>query len=151
VKLGGRGILLVAVSVVVAGAIVIGFLLLGTPQDARKHQLDRKRIEDLRMLANGLIARARDANPDSLPPTLDAVTLTNYMKDAGRDPVTGAAYGYHIVGGGRFELCATFDTAESEAEFYDWERSWAHPAGPYCFQFDVAGSAIPQPIKHPPK
>ena len=151
-RLGGQGLLLAAVSAVVAAAIVIGFLVLGSPQDARKHQLDRKRIEDLRSLSSALIERRRGFAADSLPPTLDAFPPAGaqpYGKGASRDPVTGTPYGYRVLGQGRFELCATFDTVVREGDLEQWERGWAHPAGPYCFQFDAA-TGMPQPERITP-
>lgn len=151
-RIGGQGLLLAVVSLVVAAAIAIGFLVLGSPQDARKHQLDRKRIEDLRSLSSALMERRRGFATDSLPPTLEAIPPPGaqpYGKGAGRDPVTGTPYGYRVLGKGRFELCATFDTKVGEDDLETWERGWAHPAGPHCFQFD-ATSGLPQPERITP-
>lgn len=141
-KLGGRGILLVVVSIVVAAAIATGFLLLGTPQEARKLELDRRRLEDVMAIANDVrgIYNAADGGqtpPDSLPGTREP-----WAPNVGRrDPVTNEPYAYRKLASDRFELCASFDMA-AEDDPRNWEGGWGHPAGRVCFEFG-AGQVTP--------
>jgi hypothetical protein len=139
--------LLTIVSAVVLAAVVTGFLVLGTPGDARKETLDRKRIDDLSNLTNAL--RSYDQRPegDSLPETLDDALLSSYWKTQGRDPETGQPYGYRKLAPGRFELCATFSTVVTEADLEDYRRGWAHPAGRACFEFTLRGGDLLGPIR----
>jgi hypothetical protein len=142
VKLGGRGTLLVVVSIVVAVAIATSFLLLGTPQEARKLEIDRQRLEDLMAIANDVrgIYNAADGGQtllDSLPETAEP-----WAPNLGRrDPVTNEPYAYRKLAPDRFELCATFDMP-AEDDPRNWEGGWGHPAGRVCFEFG-AGQVIP--------
>jgi hypothetical protein len=60
---------------------------------------------------------------------------------SGRDPATGAPYGYRALDSLRYELCATFDSADSLAGRYDEPgRSpefWKHGAGTHCYTLRV--------------
>jgi hypothetical protein len=126
----GQGLLLAVVTAVVVVAIVTGFLVLGTPGEARKGELDRRRVENLRDISNGIFYtwnKGRELPPASLEAFLDGRPLKQSMKD----PVTKQPYGYRDLGGGKFELCATFDTAVAE-EDTDYEFDWPHPAAPHC-------------------
>ena len=131
----GQGLLLAIVTAVVIAAIVTGFLAMGTPGEARKVALDQVRVENLRDLSNGIFYswnKRRRLPPRSLEAHMKGKPLLATM----RDPVTKVPYGYRDLGNGRFELCATFDTA-IEADEADFGSEWAHPAGPHCFRFDV--------------
>ena len=131
----GQALLLAIVTAVVVAAVVMGFLALGTPGEARKDELDRKRIQDLRNLSNGIHFLWNDHR--ELPPkSLEAWMNGRPLKGDMLDPVTHRPYGYTNLGDGKFELCATFDTEVKEADL-DYDREWAHPAGPHCFQLDV--------------
>jgi hypothetical protein len=140
----GQGLLLATVSVVVAIAVVTGFLVLGSPGEARLQELDRKRVEDLRGLAMAL------AEGDSLPHDLSVYDwgLRIRMKNGWSpdDPVTGKRYGYRKIDTTHFDLCAVFDTEVEEADLGDWEKGWAHPKGAFCFRFDTRYSGVPHRV-----
>ena len=135
--MSGRGWLLVAVSIVVVIAIGIGFSVLGTPGAARKAELDKKRIEDLTSLSNELGGLDWRPQPQPLPESLDGLNLRTRVKTSLNDPETGKPYAYRRLAADRFELCATFATAVKEKDLEDWQKEWAHPAGPHCFTFVV--------------
>jgi hypothetical protein len=86
----GQGLLLAAVSAVVVAAVGIGFLVLGTPGEARKGELDKKRLEDLENLETVVTSDWAPGRFGTLPPSLDDVRT---MKSGRRDPVTGKPYG----------------------------------------------------------
>jgi hypothetical protein len=94
-----------AVSTAVAAAVVIGLVVAGSPGDARKQKLDRRRVSDLFEIVDGV--NAYWAQEDSLPPDLralgDAVGFA-----PGSDPETGDPYRYRVLENGAYELCATF-------------------------------------------
>ena len=109
----GQGLLLAAISAVVLAAVVTGFLVMGSPKDARKEELDRRRVEDLRMLANLM-------TPEPGRPLRDSLDLNGYSPDLKAqvtDPVTKQPYEYHVVDSTHFELCATFDTGSVSCAF----------------------------------
>lgn len=134
-KPGGGGILFVVVSIIVAVAIATSFLLRGTPQEARKLELDRQRLEDVMAIAHDVRAIYNMADGgqtllDSLPSTREP-----WAPNVGRrDPVTNEPYAYRKLAPDRFELCATFDMpAEDDPRSFD--GGWEHPAGHVCFEF----------------
>lgn len=121
----------VAGIVVVAAALVLGFLFLGTPGHARQRAMDRKRIDDLYDIASRIHAEyAIDyALPSRLPPEIQKT-----------DPFTGRPYEYVRLNGRRFRLCATFATTNSEQDdTYAPLRGgdWSHRAGRGCYKFDM--------------
>jgi len=138
----GQGLLLAVVSAVVVAAVVTGFLVMGSPKDARKAELDKRRIEDLRMLANFM-------TPETGRPLRDSLELNAYSPDLKAqvtDPVTQVPYGYRVIDRDHFELCATFDTEVRAQDMQMWEREWAHPKGRHCFRFDARYPGGPRRI-----
>ena len=128
----GQGLLLAVISAVVFVAVVSGFLVMGSPKEARKVELDRRRVEDLRMLANLM-------TPETGRPLRDSLDVNGYSPDLKAqltDPVTREPYEYHVVDSTHFELCATFDTEVRPEDLQPYERDWAHPQGRHCLRFD---------------
>ena len=129
----GQGVLLAVISAVVAAVVVTGFLVMGSPKEARKEELDRRRVEDLRTLAN--LVTPETGRP--LRDSLDVNRYTPLAKTALVDPATAEPYGYRVIDSTHFELCATFDTEVRAEDMQPYEREWAHPAGRHCFRFDT--------------
>ncbi len=120
------------VVVAVVSAIVGGILVLGSPADERMRRLDERRVDDL-----VAIARAADlfwTRHDRLPASLEELSAEPGASASTADPGTGAPYGYAVVGGAAYELCATFGRSATlegqrlEADF------WAHGEGRQCFR-----------------
>jgi len=138
----GQGLLLGAITLVVIGVVVTGFLVMGSPKDARKEELDRRRVEDLRMLANLM-------TPEPGRPLRDSLDVNGYspgMKSQLTDPVTKEPYGYRAIDSTHFELCATFDTEVRPEDLQPYEREWAHAQGRHCFRFDARYPGGPRRI-----
>ena len=131
----GRTILLLAVSAVVAIAVVVGFLALGTPATERERRLDDTRLEDLRALRSRVAGHFRRTGV--LPTRLGAMDTIRPGGAGLLDPASHDAYGYEVVDDSTFRLCATFDhpTEDEPARIaYD---AWAHGAGPTCYRFRI--------------
>ena len=129
----GQGVLLAVISAVVAAVVVTGFLVMGSPKEARKEELDKRRVEDLRMLANLM-------TPEPGRPLRDSLDVHGYspdMKAQLTDPVTNQPYAYRMIDSTHFELCATFDTEVRPEDLQPYEREWAHAQGRHCFRFDA--------------
>jgi len=131
----GQGLLLSLVTLVVLVAVTFGFLALGTPGEARKQELDRTRIDNLRDASNAIIY-GWNARRELPPTSIEAFMEGRPLKAPWVDPVTRKPYRYTNLGDGKFELCATFDT-EVSADEAEYGNEWAHPAGSHCFKFDV--------------
>jgi len=55
------------------------------------------------------------------------------------DPVTRAAYEYHVKEGSQYELCATFALdGRQNNEATLGASKWSHPAGRHCFLLDAS-------------
>lgn len=128
----------VLVVVLAVGAVVGGFLLIGSPQRSRMLNFDRQRVSDLSdirwqvedyFLRNG-----------TLPGSLS--DLPNRPRV--NDPKTNQPYEYKIVSSQTFEMCAVFalDTTSSQDQDYDnyygRDYEWNyHKAGRQCFTTTV--------------
>ena len=139
----GQALLLAIVSAVVVAAVVTGFLVMGSPKDARRTELDKRRVEDLRMLANLM-------TPEPARPLRGSLDVNGYsldMKSQLTDPVTGQPYEYRVIDSTHFEICATFDTEVRPEDLQMWEREWAHPKGRHCFRFDARSPGGPRRVR----
>jgi hypothetical protein len=150
VKPGGGALLLGGATIVVVAVAIAGFLALGSPGDERARQLDRRRIEDLRSIANGVENYYDRVKGERLPDSLAMPGMSSYLDGETRDPVTGTPYGYRVLGSNSFELCATFQMAESGGNPGAMDYLWDHPAGPACFEFEIEAGRRqypPRPLK----
>jgi len=134
---------LAAVAIVLV-ALVWGIVLAGSPLNERQRKFDERRVEDLRIINSEIRTvtldyRASDgpALKRALPQTLDELRdlAQNQMPNVA-DPQNGAPYEYSITGDSTFRLCATFNFPRDE----QYDVSWNHPAGNYCYDFDVLES-----------
>jgi len=108
----------------VAG-LALGFFSIGAPAHVREVGNDDRRVQNLRGLSLGLHYFAQ--NKRRLPLNLKALQYD------GKDPVTGDSYGYRRLGKTAYELCATFDAADSTPATYPF----VHPRGRKCFSLDA--------------
>ena len=128
-----RGLVIAAVVVVVA-AVGYSIYVVGTPGQQRNVRLDQERIQHLRSIAHN-IDRYLELN-DEMPANLFDLQGPQYSVPSIEDPDTGRPYGYHLVGGVDYELCAVFNTESPERR--DERRSfsesiWDHGPGLTCF------------------
>ncbi len=131
----------VAASVVAIAAVGWGVALAGSPGNARLRAFDERRLGDLQAIDGEIrriaVERDGDRRPHlarPLPETLDAVVAAaEWQRPDVRDPETGEPYGYEIVDGARYRLCATFRFARDER----FNPLWNHEAGRHCFELDA--------------
>jgi hypothetical protein len=105
-----------ALAVVIAFCIGLG--VAGTPARQRLFEADRRRVEDLRHMAQ-------------------AVHEQHSMPAVFRDPETNTAYDYHPKADGTYELCAHFNFPSAEAERRTF---WNHNRGRSCFVLDSSST-----------
>ena len=117
--------------VLVVAAVGAAFYVLGTPSEQRLIRLDERRVEDLNGIRAGVNAYWR--TNQRLPASLDEAREGTALY---RDPESGDAYGYRVLGERSYELCATFDREFTPEEPGLANRFWPHPAGRHCFRLE---------------
>lgn len=102
-------LLLAGMVVLVTGALIAGFVVVGGPGYARLEKADVQRAQDLQRLHAYLQCGHEDT---ILPETLDEDDYCpSYAGDiTTTDPATGEAYAYRRISDRSFEICATFAT-----------------------------------------
>lgn len=145
-----------ATALLILIAVVAGFFIVGTPQQARQYRLDETRVSNLQNIQWQVISYWQ--KKQSLPATLTDVNdpIANYTVPA--DPATGASYVYKRTSPLDFTLCATFaepsrgpsavtvpepagvSGAPSKTD------SWQHAAGEVCFDRSIDPQLYP-PLK----
>ncbi len=127
-----------AVGAIVLVSVVAGFFIVGSPAEQRERRFDEQRIEDLRDIQNRVINYW--SRKGTLPGTIGNLQdeLSGFRLPV--DPETEENYGYMVLGGLEFELCATFnmtsnDRIEREVLRKDpYLYSWEHGEGRVCFE-----------------
>lgn len=129
----GKG-LLVAAGVLAIGALIGGFLLIGSPNTQRAMRMDERRVQDLLLIENAINIHL--VENEKLPPNLQALTTREGLKLSINDPLSGRAYEYVIDDPQRYQLCAVFqtDTADRNRRVGpSMSMEWLHGAGRTCF------------------
>lgn len=126
-----RYVIVGALAAVVLLAIAAGFNAMGSPATARLHRQDQRRLDDLVALDGAV--RHHWRTRQRLPATLGEITQPAGADERYRDPVSGTAYEYQVLGDSTYHLCATFDTSSDDERPLLPEVSWWHPAGRHCF------------------
>ncbi|MFZ4639326.1 MAG: hypothetical protein ACOYMP_02825 [Nodosilinea sp.] len=129
----------IAASLAVGVAIVVGFWAVGTPGRQRQIAADQQRWQDLTTIA-GTLHQDYLADPDhyQLPKGLTAGANPT-------DPLTAQPYEYQRLSDRRYQLCANFDTDSRRYPLIRGAQGPAqerrdHPQGRYCLNFDVSRS-----------
>lgn len=97
-----------AIISVVLVAVIAGFFIAGSPSDRRTARFDERRVQDLSSIQSQIITYWQ--NKKVLPPVLGDLTNDILNITVPVDPKTAESYEYKILGGLKFQLCATFET-----------------------------------------
>jgi len=127
-----------AVGAIVLVSVVAGFFIVGSPAEQRERRFDGQRIEDLRDIQNRVINywSRKGTLPGAIGNLQDE--LSGFRLPV--DPETEENYGYMVLGGLEFELCATFNTTSNDRVEREVLRkdpylySWEHGEGRVCFE-----------------
>ena len=135
-----------ALAVVLVAAL--GMWIAGSPAVVREEALDQQRLRNLDAIAQA-VQRYRQVHRAA------PQTLTELLRqpDAGAlvlsDPVRLDPYAYTPLDSLRFELCATFDHADSLGPYGQAVSPfWQHGAGRACFRFTYGEGVLP-PVRTP--
>lgn len=134
----------------VAVSILGGFLIVGSPSEARSRRYDSDRVSDLQNIQWQIVNYWQQKG--ELPNDLTALNDSISGYRAPVDPETKAAYEYIIAGENSrsFELCATFNNrvrGSSQTPMINspdhYQESWRHDAGRYCFSRSIDPDLYP--------
>ncbi len=127
----------------VVAVTLLGLWLAGAPGVVRQQMLDQRRVRELSELSQIIENHHRDRG--ALPLELDALLVHRPQQVVPiTDPVTQAPYGYAVLDSTHYELCATFDAADSLAPYGGRPNPfWRHGPGRACFAFEVARDLRP--------
>ena len=144
-----------AVALVGICTIAAGFLIIGTPWQARQYRLDEQRVTDLQTLQDEILSFYQQKQ--TLPGTLSQLTDPTLNYSVPVDPATGAQYEYTKTATLGFELCATF-SAQNQSGMssvsngpmipaipgaYTTQNNWSHGIGRVCFERSIDPAFYP--------
>lgn len=144
-----------AISLLVLGTVIYGFILAGSPSDARGKQFDSQRVNDLRSLTYSIDSYYSQNR--KLPKTLSDLnkgTSSYSYSNNSKDPETKKEYEYKTTGTTSYQLCATFatdntkvdeNTSRSLYDYSDYDGKFKHPKGHHCFDLKVTSSTSTTP------
>lgn len=142
------------VAVLVLVTVGAGFLIVGTPQQARQMRLDQQRVSDL----GSIQAQIPDyfMRKQKLPTKLEDLNDPLSYFVIPTDPTTGASYEYRLIDAKTFELCATFSLPSTDSDskarpMYDGEQNWQHGIGRTCFTRGPIDPALYPKLSPTPK
>ncbi len=124
--------------------LALGLWVAGSPQHARRTEIDARRVQMLDAVSNAVDSyydRSR-----TLPAALDSlISVSRWNRADLRDPVTSEPFGYSVLDSTHYQLCATFDTADTTGDMAIGLRGsafWAHGAGRHCFRLQVPAGLV---------
>ncbi|MBU6310370.1 hypothetical protein KGO06_00345 [Patescibacteria group bacterium] len=122
-----------AVAVLIVGTVVSGFLIIGSPMDARLYKMDEQKVYDLQSIQGQILYHYQSTGV--LPEALAELSspLSGYSVPISAD---GTLYEYRIGDADSFELCAMFNKASRTSASMPVRGAndfWEHGEGLECF------------------
>ncbi len=146
-KMNGVKVFTGIVTLCVIAVIVLGFVMAGSPNSARARNADQNRVDSLQQIT-GALDNYWNANK-ALPHNLEELSSgqNSYVQSI-NDPKTGEVYGYSVVSGMSYELCADFETVGNQQGGYSsgpakpvisgpYDKLMNHGIGHQCFVFNI--------------
>lgn len=142
-RLWNRGFALASAAAILL-SLGLGFMKAGSPADRRLLAEDRRRVEDLHVIASRMhqhwtsqpvIAERK------MPAALAELSTGTGGTLPLADPFHNKPYGYEVKSGSTYRLCAEFQTA-TPAGPNNRIPAWSHPAGPHCYDLDASKAPV---------
>lgn len=138
----------VAVGVLALVTIALGFVIVGTPQQARLYRLDDQKIQDLQSIQSSVVNYWQTKR--ELPATLASLTNSLSFADIPQDTQYQTAYEYRATGSTSFVLCATFNQKSRVGQpsvaypaYGVTSTNWQHESGHVCFDRTIDPAFYP--------
>ncbi len=120
-------------AVIVIGAIVWGFSVLGSPRTQQLYKYDEQKVSDLENMNSQIMSYYY--NKGSLPKSLEDMNSNYYIVKI--DSQTNKPYEYQKTGTTTYNLCAEFNKTSIDNGYPNGVSFWKHPAGQHCFSQTV--------------
>lgn len=145
------------VSFIVLSAVVGGFFIIGSPQSLREIRYDQEKIRDLSNIQWQIINfyQQKERLPENLEELKDP--LVGFILP--EDSQTESMYGYEVVEGLTFKLCAVFNKESrdyvegikppvkqinsSQLRLVRDDENWTHGVGETCFERTIDPDRFP--------
>ena len=147
-KITGLHVFIGTVTLAVAAAVILGFVIIGSPTAERTRRFDQQRINDIQQISYAVDAYWTQVK--TLPPSLSSLMSNNFYYVSNiSDPLSKQPYEYRIVSTSTYELCANFESNSKETSnlqkdvpMYspypsNMEIFWKHGQGRVCATFHV--------------
>ena len=141
---------------IILGAIVWGFSVLGSPRTQQLLKYEQQKVSDLQSI-NGQVENYY-ASKGVLPNTLEERVGGNYYIPR-VDPQSQKPYEYEKGNDTTYKLCAEFNKASDDKNStnpvayeysYNGINTWIHPAGKHCFKQTINPNTYRYPKAAPP-
>lgn len=121
-NLAATRLLVLGFGLVVATAVVTGFVVVGGPDSGRRLRQDDARLADLRTIAQALICHSEAGAAPPAPVSTAEISPTCLAPGSEGlvDPATGAAFSITYEGPTRASVCATFDLPPAGSRAAGW-------------------------------
>ncbi|MCR4311106.1 MAG: DUF5671 domain-containing protein [Candidatus Taylorbacteria bacterium] len=150
VPAGGPKIGAIAVIATTLISIILGFVVIGSPTQARYQRFDQTRVSNLQNIVSSISNYW--TKKYELPQQL--TDLEYYGGKTQVDPNTGASYTYRVVDARHFSICAVFQTSNLSDEKYNNSNyyygysnlgitDWSHGVGEKCYDGYLDQDAYP--------
>ena len=132
-----------------------GFIIIGTPAQARLYRFDEQKVSDLQTISGEVITYWQEKNV--LPTSLDQLSDPTAGVTVPVDPQSGDEYQYTVVNKLAFKVCANFNAETAPYAItpeevtapvvmgasHDASDSWYHEAGDQCFTRNIDPTRYP--------
>src|SRR5258705_11534156 len=116
----------------------------GAPQHAARTEINARRVQMLDAVSNAI--NSYSTRSRTLPASLNSrISFCRWNRAVLRVPVTSEPFGYSVLDSTHYQLCATFDTADTTGDMAIGLRGsafWAHGAGRHCFRLQVPAGLV---------
>lgn len=144
----------IGVGILAIGTILAGFLIVGTPAQARLARFDAQKVSDLQNIQSQVIGYWQAKQ--KLPSSLDDLNTSLAYGPLPIDAQLGTSYEYQATGAHSFTLCATFNAASrgvsaaypqavptEPMKARGAPDNWQHSSGRACFERTIDPAFYP--------
>ncbi len=139
----------VVAGVLVLGAIISGFAILGSPRTQKLYRYDERKVNDLTDIKFSI--ENYYSQKGVLPVTITEAAAEGYGIVLS-DPQSNLPYEYEKIDERNYNLCAEFNkelpvaNPETYTIPYPGYQTWTHPAGHYCFKNVINPDLYSKPV-----